>query len=89
MTTVFEVGAFKQAAELQDVLGTGLAPEHARLFEPPPEDFLASGFDHAAAYEVTLLAKIAVTSALDVGGEVGDLAAHDFLVRLIKVWIGC
>ena len=84
----FEVRAFEQAAELQDVLGAGLAPEHARLLETPPDDCLASGFDHAAADEVSLAAEVAVAGPLDVGGEVGDLAPRGFLARLIEVRTG-
>jgi hypothetical protein len=80
-----KVWAFEQAAELQDVLRARLAPEHARLLEASANDGLASGFDHAAANEVSLAAEVTVAGALKVGGEVGDLAARGFLALLIDV----
>ena len=83
-----EVRAFKQAPKLQDVLRTCLTPEHARLLEASADDGLAAGFDHAAADEVSLAAEVAVAGPLDVGGEVGDLAPHGFLARLIEVRTG-
>ena len=70
---------------MQDVLRTCLTPEHARLLEASADDGLAAGFDHAAADEVALAAEVAVAGALDVGGEVGDLASHGFLARLIEL----
>ena len=77
--------AFEQASELKDVLRASLTPEHAGLFEAAPDDRFASGFDHAAAYEVSLAAKVSVTGALDMGGEVGDLAARGFLALPVEV----
>ena len=80
--------AFEQAAKLQDVLRACLPPEHAGLFVATPDDSLASSFDHAATEEVALAAEVAVTRALNVGREVGDLAARGFLALLIDVWSG-
>ena len=84
-----EMRAFKQATELQDVLRIGLTPEHTRLLEASANDGLASGFDHAAANEVSMLAEVAVAGALDVGGEVCDLASRVFLARFIDLRACC
>ena len=84
----FKVRAFEQATKLQDVLRACLSPEHAGLFEAATDDCFASGFDHAAAYVVSLAAEVAVTGALNVGGEVGDLAACGFLALLVEIWCG-
>ena len=65
------------AAQAQKIIAPAVAPEHARLFEPAANDALASGFDHAAADEVALLAKVPVAGALGVGMEAGDLALDD------------
>ena len=80
-----EVRAFDEASQAQDVLSAVAAPEHAGLFEPPPDDALASGFDHTAANEVSLLPEVSVTGALGVGGKVGDFAPCDVLLFLVKV----
>jgi len=79
MPSRFEVRAFDEAAQAQDVLRTAATPEHAGLFEPSPDDALATGFDHAAANEVSLLPEVSVAGALGVGDEVGDFAAYGFL----------
>ena len=79
----FKVGAFEQAAELEDVFGTGLAPEHARLVEPPLDDRLASGFDHAAAHPVPQQ----VGRRVDRGYFVLSLQSHRLWLRFILlVW---
>ena len=70
---------------MQDVFRACLTPEHAGLLEAPANDGLASGFNHAAADEVSLAAKIAVAGALDVGGEVGDLASRVFPALFVEV----
>ncbi len=80
----FEVGAFKQAAKLQDVFRAFLTPEHARLLETPTNDGLASGFNHATADEVSLAAEVAVAGALNVGGEVSDFPPRVFLALFIE-----
>ena len=84
----FEVRAFEQAAEVQDLLRAGLAPEPARLLEPPPDDRLAASLDHAAADEVSLLAEMAVAGALAVGREVGDFPLRGLLSFGIKIRVG-
>ena len=80
-----KVWAFEQTTKLKDVLRACLTPEHAGLFEAAPDDRFASGFDHAAANEVSLAAEVAVTGALNMGGEVGNLATRGFLSLLIEV----
>ena len=45
---VLQASAAMKAAKREDVFGSGLRPEHAGLFEPAPDDALASGLDHAA-----------------------------------------
>jgi len=77
--------AFDEATQAQDVLRAAAAPEHARLFEALPDDALASGLDHAAANEVSLLSEVSVAGALGVGGEVGDFAPCNVLLFLVKV----
>ncbi len=73
-----EASAGMDAAEGEDVLGTGFRPEHPRLFAPGTDHGLAAGLHDAGADEVADLPERAVLHALHVGGEVvqGSLDRH-------------
>lgn len=46
-----------QAAQVQDVFGTGLTPKHTGLLEPVTDDSFAACFDDPRPYEGSLLAE--------------------------------
>jgi hypothetical protein len=48
-----KVGAEDEAAQAENVLGSGFAPEHAGGFEPASDNGFAPGFDNAASDEVS------------------------------------
>ena len=84
-----EVGAFEQAAELQDVFCSALSPEHAGLFEAAAYDCFAAGFNDAAADEVALAAKVSVAGALVVGSKVGDFSLCGFFPLVSECGVCC
>ena len=63
-------------AKRQDVLGSGRAPEHARLFAASADDRFASGFDDTRADEEASAAKGAILHTLEVADEVTQFLFH-------------
>jgi hypothetical protein len=71
--------AFESAPEVQNASGTGLGPEHTRVFEALTNDGLAASFHHARTVKESSLAIGPIEHPMLMMLEVSDLAG-DILV---------
>jgi hypothetical protein len=84
---LFEVGAFDEAAQANEVFATSLTPKHTGLLHAPSDDGFASCLHHTAANEPALAAEVAVASAWLLVEEVVDLTPGGFPPRFVHGWV--
>src|SRR6266481_8000972 len=74
-------------AQGQYVFGTGLAPEHARLFAARADHGFAAGLDHPGTNEEALAAKSPVFHSLHIMDEVPQLLLDRLSLRLASTFL--
>ena len=67
---VVESTAGLDATQSEDVFGTGLSPEHARLFAASADDGFTAGFDNTGADKQALTAEFGVAHTIGIGFKV-------------------
>src|SRR5438046_6390758 len=78
---ILDPTAESAATEGNDGVGSAHGPEHARLFEPSPNDRFAPGFDHTGADEQFLPAKLEIAHAFGIRLKIVRFGA-DLLCQL-------
>ena len=75
------------AAPSEDVFGSGLRPEHARLFATSAKDGLATGFDHTRTDEVARCSEGSLLPPAHVANKAAQGLLHDRCRRFACAWL--